>query len=39
MLWTSLNKTCKEYKKKIKENKKKLALVIARLLRDKKILA
>ena len=39
ILQTSLNKTREEYKKKIKKDKKELALVITRLLKDKKILA
>lgn len=34
-----LNKTRKEYKKKVEDNKKELAVVILRLLQNKKILA
>ena len=39
MSWTFLDKTRKKYKKKVKEDKKELALIITRLLKDKKILA
>ena len=39
MSWTSLDKTREEYKKKVEEDEKELASVIAKLLRDKKILA
>jgi len=39
MSWSSLDKTRDEYKKKVEEDEKELAVVIARLLRNKKILA
>jgi hypothetical protein len=37
--WESLDKTRAEYKKKVEDNKKLLTEVIARMLRNKKILA
>ena len=39
MSWASLDKTREEYKKKVEEDEKELAAVIARMLRNKKILA
>lgn len=39
MSWSSLDKTREEYEKKVEEDEKELAAVIARLLRDKRILA
>jgi hypothetical protein len=38
MSWALLDKTCKEYEKKVEEDKTLLATVIARLLQNKKIL-
>ena len=38
MSQTLLDKTCKEYKKKVEENKTLLATIIAQLLQNKKIL-
>jgi hypothetical protein len=38
MSWESLDRTHKEYQKKVDEDKKLLAKVISRLLRNKKIL-
>jgi hypothetical protein len=38
MSWALLDKTCKEYKKKVEEDKTLLATVIAQLLQNKKIL-
>ncbi|KAI1517919.1 hypothetical protein KJE20_02436 [Pyrenophora tritici-repentis] len=38
MSWVSLDKTRKEYKKKVEEDEQLLAQVISRLMRNKKIL-
>jgi hypothetical protein len=38
MSWVSLDKTRKEYKKKVEADKKLLAEVISRLMQNKKIL-
>ena len=38
MSWSSLDRTREEYEKKVEEDEKLLATVIARLLRNKKIL-
>jgi hypothetical protein len=38
MSWVSLDKTYEEYEKKVEANKKLLAEVVSRLMRNKKIL-